>query len=80
MVRDADTENAESVTNAGTAIVNIIHSASVCARCCSQAPFLMKKAGMVQDRCLLYVFRCAVYFAETPKPQPKKLLWWNWKD
>ncbi len=38
------------------------------------------KAGMVQDRCLLYVFRCAVYFAETPKPQPKKLLWWNWKD
>lgn len=23
-------------------------------------------AGCVQDRCLLYVFRCAVYFAETP--------------
>lgn len=24
-----------------------------------------KNAGVVQDRCLLYVFRCAVYFAET---------------
>ena len=38
------------------------------------------KAGVVQDRCLLYVFRCAVYFAETPRPNPKKLLWWAWKD
>ena len=25
-----------------------------------------KYAGAVQDRCLLYVFRCAVYYAETP--------------
>ncbi len=38
------------------------------------------KRGMVQDRCLLYVFRCAVYFAETPRPNPKKLDWWAWKD
>lgn len=38
------------------------------------------KRGLVQDRCLLYVFRCAVYFAETPKPNPKKLDWWAWKD
>jgi hypothetical protein len=39
-------------------------------------------AGMVQDRCLLYVFRCAVYAAETPEPgrEPEKLKWWNWKD
>src|SRR5512140_3501207 len=33
-----------------------------------------------QDRCLLYVFRCAVYFAGTPRPDPEKLKWWNWKD
>ncbi len=33
-----------------------------------------------QDRCLLYVFRCAVYFASTPRPDPDKLKWWNWKD
>jgi hypothetical protein len=37
--------------------------------------------GMVQDRCLLYVFRCAVYFAETDVYQrdKEKLKWWNWK-
>lgn len=39
-------------------------------------------AGQVQDRCLLYVFRCAVYYAETEgrKQDPEKLKWWNWKD
>jgi hypothetical protein len=39
-------------------------------------------AGAVQDRCLLYVFRCAVYYAEHPAPQrdAEKLKWWNWKD
>ncbi len=39
-------------------------------------------AGCIQDRCLLYVFRCAVYFAETPENQrdAEKLKWWNWKD
>ena len=38
-------------------------------------------AGVVQDRCVLYVFRCAVYFAETPpdEREPDKLKWWNWK-
>lgn len=38
------------------------------------------KAGVLQDRCLLYVFRCAVYFASTKKHDPEKLKWWNWKD
>ncbi len=33
-----------------------------------------------QDRCRLYVLRCAVYFASTPRPEPEKLKWWNWKD
>lgn len=39
-------------------------------------------AGLIQDRCLLYVFRCAVYFAETPpeEREPEKLKWWNWKE
>jgi hypothetical protein len=36
--------------------------------------------GMVQDRCVLYVFRCAVYFAETKRPDTQKLQWWWWKD
>lgn len=43
---------------------------------------LNKFTGVVQDRCVLYVFRCAVYFAETEnkKLEPEKLKWWNWKD
>ncbi|MBA2613986.1 MAG: pathogenicity locus [Bacteroidetes bacterium] len=41
-----------------------------------------KFSGAVQDRCLLYVFKCAVYYAETPssKQDDEKLKWWSWKD
>jgi hypothetical protein len=41
-----------------------------------------KQAGVVQDKCLLYVFRCAVYYAKTDEKHqdPEKLKWWNWKD
>jgi hypothetical protein len=31
------------------------------------------------DRCLLYVFRCAVYFASHKTHNPNLLKWWNWK-
>ena len=34
----------------------------------------------VRDRCVLYVFRCAVYFAENRDHDPELLKWWNWKD
>jgi hypothetical protein len=39
-------------------------------------------AGTVQDRCVLYVFKCAVYYANTPpgEHETEKLKWWNWKD
>jgi hypothetical protein len=37
------------------------------------------RAGPV-DRCVLYVFRCAVYYASTPDPDPRRLKWWHWKD
>lgn len=36
--------------------------------------------GTHQDRCVLYVFRSAVYFAETDDPDPEMVKWWNWKD
>ncbi len=36
--------------------------------------------GDQEDPCQLYVFRCAVYFAETESPEPQKLKWWYWKD
>jgi len=41
---------------------------------------LCMKAGKHLDPCLLYTFRCAVYFASTKNPDPEKLKWWNWKD
>jgi len=36
--------------------------------------------GAVQDHCLLYVFRCAVYFASNQNHKKEKFLWWNWVD
>jgi len=36
--------------------------------------------GQKIDRCMLYVFRCAVYYASNKKHDPEKLKWWNWKD
>lgn len=32
------------------------------------------------DRCMLYVLRCAVYFATEKEHDPELLKWWNWKD
>lgn len=32
------------------------------------------------DRCVLYVFRCSVYFASNSVHEAKLLKWWNWKD
>lgn len=41
---------------------------------------LCRKRGQHIDRCMLYVLRCAVYYASHKKHNPAKLLWWNWKD
>jgi len=32
------------------------------------------------DRCVLYVFRCATYFADNSTHDPDLLKWWKWKD
>ena len=32
------------------------------------------------DRCMLYVLRCAVYYASNTEHDPELLKWWNWKD
>lgn len=37
------------------------------------------KAGPV-DRCMLYVLRCAVYYASNTEHDPELLKWQNWKD
>ncbi len=40
------------------------------------------RVGRIEDRCELYVFRCAVYYANTVPAErdSEKLKWWNWKD
>ncbi|MCK6541533.1 helix-hairpin-helix domain-containing protein [bacterium] len=38
------------------------------------------RRGEIVDRCMLYVFRCAVYYASHPDREPEKLKWWNWSD
>lgn len=35
--------------------------------------------GQPMDPCVLYTFRCAVYFASTSEHDPALLKWWNWK-
>jgi len=32
------------------------------------------------DRCMLYVLRCAVYYASNAEHDPDLLKWWNWKN
>jgi len=41
---------------------------------------LCQLRGCRVDRCMLYVFRCAVYFATNKKHKAHLLKWWNWKD
>ena len=36
--------------------------------------------GGVLDRCVLYVYRLAVYYAQNDVHDPEKLKWQNWKD
>lgn len=36
--------------------------------------------GFQEDRCALYVWRLAVYYAEHPVREAEKLKWWYWKD
>jgi hypothetical protein len=41
---------------------------------------LCKYQNTKLDRCVLYVFRCAVYFASNEDHDRELLKWWNWKD
>ncbi len=36
--------------------------------------------GYREDRCALYVWRAAVYYADHEVRDPEKLNWWYWKD
>lgn len=41
---------------------------------------LEETTGAHIDRCVLYAFRNAVYFASHQRHDPAKLKWWYWKD
>jgi len=41
---------------------------------------LCELEGKHIDRCVLYTFRCAVYYASKVRHEKEKLKWWNWKD
>ena len=41
---------------------------------------LCELEGAHVDRCVLYTFRCAVYFASRRRHDPELLRWWSWKD
>lgn len=41
---------------------------------------LCRVKGYKVDRCMLYVLRCAVYYASNTVHDPELLKWWNWKD
>jgi hypothetical protein len=36
--------------------------------------------GVKHDICMLYTFRCAVYYATEKKHVKEKLNWWYWKN
>jgi hypothetical protein len=40
---------------------------------------MCKQQGVKVDRCMLYVLRCAVYFAKGGRDS-ESLKWWSWKD
>jgi hypothetical protein len=41
---------------------------------------LCQQVGQRVDRCVLYTFRCAIYYASESRHDPELLKWWNWKD
>jgi len=41
---------------------------------------ICKKRGVKVDKCMLYVCRSSIYFANHKKHNQRKLKWWNWKN
>jgi len=77
----------ENIPGVGKSIAEDLHNIGICsvAGLKGKDPeklYAMSNSfeGKIQDRCLLYVFREAVYFAENKNLDPEKLKWWNWKD
>jgi hypothetical protein len=85
-IRDQQVKELRQIPGVGISIANDLINIGITsvAELKNQDPEFLyhrsnKYAGVVQDRCLLYVFRCAVYYATEKVHDPEKLKWWNWK-
>ena len=86
-MRRSELKNLEQIPGVGKAIAQDfwdigIHSVD---QLKGQSPELLYKKlcgfkASAVDKCMLYVFRCAVYYASNTNHDPNLLKWWNWKD
>lgn len=67
---------AQRLVNLGYTDISSLRGKDPMALCLEDCSF----AGEKLDRCLLYVYRLAVYYADNETHDPQKLQWWNWKD
>jgi hypothetical protein len=79
--------NLQSIPGIGKAIEKDLHSLGIheIADLQNKDPEQLYKKlcdiqGKVIDRCMLYTFRCAVYYASHAKHDKELLKWWNWKE
>ena len=77
----------EEIPGVGPSIAEDLHSLGITrvAQLKRRSPEALYKklcelTGVRQDPCVLYTFRCAVYYASNARHDPEKLKWWNWKD
>jgi hypothetical protein len=85
--REAIIKNLQSIPGVGPSIAGDLYALGITsvADLRGQNPEalydkLCEQLGQPVDRCMLYVFRCAVYFASHRHHEPQKLKWWHWKD
>lgn len=86
-MRTASLVDLSSIPGVGPSIASNLHSLGIrqVADLRGRNPELLyselcREMGQHVDRCVLYVFRCAVYFASESRHDPELLKWWNWKD
>lgn len=77
----------EEIPGVGPAIARVLHTLGIHSQqeLSTQDPELLYRryeehTGKHVDRCLLYTFRCAVYYCTTADPDAELLKWWNWKE
>ncbi|MDD5508730.1 MAG: helix-hairpin-helix domain-containing protein [Bacteroidales bacterium] len=85
--KNKDTDNLLSIPGVGKSIAQDLHILGIhhVQNLKGQDPEVLYHALCNEykkriDPCVLYTFRCAVYYAENEKHNPELLKWWNWKS